>query len=65
MAALHGVAQIKQTEKAVEISKGGGAVTRTVLLSQKKTHRRWIFMIDPELGLPSCLCGCGVEKCIH
>ena len=40
MAALHGVAQIKQTEKAVEISKGGGAVTRTVLLSQKKNPQK-------------------------
>ena len=65
MAALHGVAQIKQTEKAVEISKGGGAVTRTVYCLKKKTYRRWIFMLDPELGRPSCLCGCGVEKCIH
>ena len=40
MAALHGVAQIKQTEKAVEISKGGGAVTPTVLLSQKKPPQK-------------------------
>jgi len=52
MAALHGVAQIKQTEKAVEISKGGGAVTRTVYCLKKKTYRRWIFMLDPELGRP-------------
>ena len=39
MAALHGLAQSKQ-EKAGEISKGGGAVTRTVLLSQKKTPQK-------------------------
>jgi hypothetical protein len=55
----------KVTERGVEISKGEGAVKLAQLLSPIKTPQKKDIIIDPELGLPSYLCGCGVEKCIH